>query len=144
MRSKATGFTLVELMIVIAVIAVILAFAIPSLMSSRISAREAAAIQALRSVTAVQMHYRLRFGAYARNAMSLQAEGYVDGFKSEGANRATRSGYRYFFFGRKSTWSSFCVSMDPTDRARSFYVDQRGVIRFSTQGVAGPTSPPLD
>lgn len=48
------GFTLIELMIVVAIIAVIAAVAIPKLMSARISANENAAIATLRSIAAAQ------------------------------------------------------------------------------------------
>ena len=58
------GFTLIELMIVVAVIAIIAAVAIPSLLDARIAANEASAISSIRTLrTAVEM-YDARTGEF--------------------------------------------------------------------------------
>ncbi|MBI3722694.1 prepilin-type N-terminal cleavage/methylation domain-containing protein [bacterium] len=58
MRGKRAGFTLIELMIVIAIIAIIASIAIPSLLSARKHGQEASAIGALRTINTQEVLFR--------------------------------------------------------------------------------------
>ena len=54
---RARGFSLIELLIVVAIILIIAALAIPSFLRSRMAANESAAVGALRTVNTAQISY---------------------------------------------------------------------------------------
>ena len=54
---KAKGFSLIELLVVLAIILIIAAIAIPNLLRARIAANEASAVASLRSLNTAQISY---------------------------------------------------------------------------------------
>lgn len=134
------GFTLVEFMITIAVIAIVLGVAIPSLMASRKSSNEASAIASLRTVNAVNQQYKTRFGRFAGSLANLSASGMID--QTLGAGQ--KAGFNFTYFGTTTSWTTMAA---PTTSGvtgnRSFFVDQTGVLRFAATGTATSASPPL-
>ena len=70
-RFEQSGFSLVELLIVIAIILIILAFAVPKLTSARMQAQETAAIKAIDTINTAQQQYYSQFGRYATSLTEL-------------------------------------------------------------------------
>jgi prepilin-type N-terminal cleavage/methylation domain-containing protein len=61
MRTKAQGFSLIELLIVVAIILIIAAIAIPNLLRARIAANEASAASGMRTIATAQITYKSTF-----------------------------------------------------------------------------------
>ena len=57
-KTRSSGFTIIELMVVVAVIAVVLAISVPNVLAARVSANESAAIANLRTVSSAQAQYQ--------------------------------------------------------------------------------------
>ena len=140
--SRKQGFTLIELMIVVAIIAIIAAIAIPSLLNARKAGNEASAISSCRTITTVNEQYRTRFGSYADSLDRLYTQAYID--KVLGSKQ--KSGYDFTYASTdKNLWT---CNADPHDAGktgdRGFFVDQSGVIRFELTGAATVNSDPID
>ena len=118
------GFTLIELMIVVSIIAIVAAIAIPSLLTSKQAANESAAIANLRLLTSVQAMYVTRYGTYATLAQLCNA-GYIDSTFGSGTKQD------YFFTAGTLSSTTWCMKTEPNDvnaGSRSFRTGVDGVV----------------
>ena len=65
---KQKGFSLIELLIVVAIILIIAAIAIPNLLRSRIAANEASAVGSIRAINAAEITYLSTYRLLAMRA----------------------------------------------------------------------------
>lgn len=144
------GFTLVEIMIVVAIIALLAAIAIPNLLRARHNANETAGIGAMRTLSTAMESFRAAqtpptYPA-ALPTLSAAVPPYVSATLTAATGAATaRQGY--FFTYILLNANQYDLQGTPatvgTTGTRRFHVDETGVIRASAVGAAGRASPEI-
>jgi len=138
MMRRKRGFTLVEIMIVVAIIALLAAIAIPNLLRARLNANEAAAVSALKTVASSAISFRSVNAAYPANlaALSGATPPYIDAVLGGGA----KQGYNFALTGAANTFTATARPQTyQTTGVRSFFVDESGVIRWTDADAAAGT-----
>ena len=134
------GFSVMELLISVAVISVISALVVPTFLQSKIAANEALAIRAVGNVVASQISYSMTLGSgsYTTDLKALQKAGLNEDWVGSGIS----GGYAFSISGSNT---EFKVQARPlvfgSTGTRSFYSDQTGIIRSTeTDGMATSSS----
>ncbi|HXB74613.1 MAG TPA: prepilin-type N-terminal cleavage/methylation domain-containing protein [Candidatus Acidoferrales bacterium] len=149
---RRRGFSLIELLIVIAIILIIITIAVPKYQKTQIFVRETAAIAAMQTIHKMEVQYQSQYGRYAisltelgppaSGAPSPAAADLIGNDLSGGVNK----GYKFTLTG---TQGGYVINANPinfgSDGNRTFFSDQSMVIRNNFgQEPATATSPELN
>jgi prepilin-type N-terminal cleavage/methylation domain-containing protein len=154
---KQKGFSLIELLIVVAIILIIAAIAVPSLLRARLSANESSAVGSLRSINTAEISYNATYsslgfatnlsylgGAVGAACVPSSSSGcFIDSLLASG----TKSGYTFALTIGSSpvvgtqtpSYSIVAAPVDPTiTGSRYFCSFEDAVVRSSTAAVTPP------
>lgn len=149
---RRRGFSLIELLIVIAIILIIITIAVPKYQKTQIFVRETAAIKAMQTIHQMEIQYQSQYGRYAVSLTELgppasgsaspAAADLIGNDLSNGVNK----GYKFTVTGNPG---GYVINANPinfgSDGTRTFFSDQSMVIRQNFgQEPATATSPELN
>ena len=135
-RTDRRGFSLIELLIVVAIILILAAIAAPKLNQNRMHAQETAAIRQIGTVHTAQTQYYSQFGRYAVNLLELgpppsgQASAAAADLIPEDLAKGKKTGFNFTVVGGPNGYQVTAVPevFGNTGR-RTFFSDQTLVIR---------------
>lgn len=156
-RKTERGFSLIELLIVVSVILIIAAIAIPNFIRSRMRANEAAAVQNMRSIATANTIYITTYGiGFSTNLTKLGGDlvivdannaGLIDSVLATGSKSGYSYGYTVTATDAAGNPVGYSLNANPltvgTTGENYFYTDQSAIVRHNTTGAAGPSDPAI-
>jgi type IV pilus assembly protein PilA len=135
-RRQSRGFSLIELLIVIAIILIIITIAVPKYQKTQMFMKETAAIKAVQTIHQMEVQYQSQYGRYAVSLVELgpPASGAAtpaaaDLIGNDLAN-GIKQGYKFTLTGNQGGYVINAVpEVYGSSGSRTFYSDQTMVIR---------------
>jgi len=144
-EENSNGFSLIELLIVVAIILIIAAIAIPSFLRAKISANESSAVSSIHAVNTAEIAYS-SMNPTIGFSVTLGDLGPAKGdFIDSNLAAGQRSGYKFTYspVAGGPPNQQYTLNADPILRSvtgqRSFYSDESNITRYNESAAAGPT-----
>jgi type IV pilus assembly protein PilA len=153
MNRISRGFSLIELLIVVAIILIIAAIAIPDLLKSRQAANQASAVGSLRTINTSEVTYASAYATgYSQDLTQLDgaapnsatAAGLIDSVLASGVKSSYSFVYTSYPAGGRI--DAYTCTASPTQGAGNgnfYYTDMSYVIRQNSSTTASSTDLPL-